>query len=117
MLSLNTTDKRYNPAAFPITDVLIAPFWADADTTDGSGTGHVYYRSTINQTLLDRATAIITTSFADANFVTEHLYIVTWFEVGYYGQTDNSKVNLLGMRNTWIPIIYIYKQTFYPGTQ
>ena len=73
-------------------DVLIAPFWADADTTVGSGTGHVYYRSSTNQTLLDRATAIVNTAFIGVNFAPEHLYVVTWFEVGYFGQTDNSKV-------------------------
>ena len=114
MLSLNATETRYTPVPFPITDYLIpliAPFWADADT---SVSGHVYYtkRPTINQTLLDRATAIINTAFTGTNFVTKHLYIVTWFEVGYYGQTENSKVIhleyvvcdilLLCIANTWI---------------
>ena len=92
MLSLNTTDARYTPARFPTMDVLIAPFWADADTTVGRGTGHVYYRSTMNQTLLDRVTVIVNTAFTGANFVAEHLHVVTWFEIGYYGQIGNSKV-------------------------
>ena len=92
MLSLNTTDARYVPTRFPTMDVLIAPFWADADTTVGSGSGHVYYRSTINQSLLNRTAEIINTAFTGANFVPEHLYVVTWFQVGYYGQIDNSKV-------------------------
>ena len=99
MLSLNATDTRFNPAPFPITDdllmiALIAPFWADADTDVA---GHVYYRSTTNQTLLDRATVIINTAFTGVNFATEHLYVATWFEVGYFGQTNNLKVNLLGV--------------------
>ena len=92
MLSLNKTDARFTPDRFPTMDALIAPFWADADTTVGNGTGHVYYRSTTNQTLLDRATDIVNTAFTGANFVTEHLYVVTWFKVGYYGQIGNSKV-------------------------
>ena len=75
-------------------DVLIAPFWADADTTVGRGTGHVYYRTTTNQTLFDRAAQIINTTFTGENFVPEHLYVVTWFEVGYFGQVDNSKVSI-----------------------
>ena len=83
-------------------DALIAPFWADADTRDGRGTGHVYYRSTLNQTLLNRATEIVNTAFTGANFVSEHLYVVTWFEVGYFGQPDNSKVNLHGPNNTFM---------------
>ena len=93
MLSLNATDARFTPASFPTMDVLIAPFWADADTTPGTGTGHVYYRSTSNSTLLNWATQIINAAFIEANFAPEHLYVVTWFEVGYFGSNmDNSKV-------------------------
>ena len=53
----------------------------------------MYYRSTrTNQLLLDRAAKIINTAFNEANFVPEHLYIVTWFKVGYYGQSNDLKV-------------------------
>lgn len=53
----------------------------------------MYYRSTsTNQPLLNKAAEIINAAFNETNFVPEDLYIVTWFEVGYYGQTGRSKV-------------------------
>ena len=91
MLSLNATVARFTPDRFPTIDVLIAPFWADADTTPGNGTGHVYYGSTSNSTVLNRAAQIINTAFTrpEANFTPEHLYVVTWLEVGYFGYNIN----------------------------
>ena len=73
---------------FPLSgDALIAPYWADADTTVNMGTGNVYYRSTTNQLLLDRSSEIINTAFTGKSFVAQYLYIVTWFRVGYFQET------------------------------
>ena len=60
---------------------IIAPFWADADTT---GIGNVFYRSTCEQILLRNASNIINAAFADTSFIPHYLTIVTWFQVGYY---------------------------------
>ena len=82
-LSLNATRaaNSYTPEMFPVDDPLIAPFWADVDTERG---GNVYYRSTTNTSLLNEAERIINNAFTGANFVPDHLYIVTWFKVDYY---------------------------------
>ena len=89
----------FAPVIFPIVDPLIAPFWADADTSPSRGTGDVYYtnRSTVNQTQLDRSSEIINTAFLGATFVTQYLYVVTWFRVGFFQNPfrDNTTVIIL----------------------
>ena len=96
LLSLNGSVTTFTPRPFPTVDPLIAPFWADADTTPGFGTGAVYYtnKSMTNPTLLDRSSEIINTAFIGATFVTQYLYIVTWFRVGYFQEVfrDNTTV-------------------------
>ena len=85
LLSLNETVDIYTftPVPFPTNEVRIAPFWADADTTDGLG--NVYYRLTIDQALRNEAAQIINNAFM-SSFMPQYLVIVTWFEVGYYEQ-------------------------------
>lgn len=83
LLSLNETVNTFTPVPFPTTEVRIAPFWADADTT--GGLGNVYYRLTIDQALRNDAAQIINNAFI-SNFMPQYLVIVTWFEVGYYQQ-------------------------------
>ena len=87
LLSLNTTSSSFTPEKFPTDDPIIAPFWADADTTCN---GSVYYTnsSITNVSLLNRAADIINTAFTDANFVPQQLYVITWFEVDYYRSTS-----------------------------
>ena len=82
LISLNETDSSYIPVQFPTTNPRIAPFWGDADTT--GGIGNVYYRSTTEQTHLNKANSIISSAFVGSNFVAQYLTIVTWFQVGYY---------------------------------
>jgi len=66
-------------------DTIIAPFWADVDTT---GTGTVYYRETSDPSLLSRAANEIQSTVA-ASFMPSHLFIATWDAVGYYmNRTD-----------------------------
>ena len=83
LLSLNESVNTFIPVAFPTTDSRIAPFWADADTT--GGLGNVFYRLTIDPTLLNQAALIINNAFT-SSFMPQYLAIVTWFEVGYYSQ-------------------------------
>lgn len=72
----------FTPRVFPTNGVLIAPFWADVDTR---GIGSIYYRLTSNQTLLDRLSMDISSSFADqVTFSPQILFIATWIEVGYF---------------------------------
>lgn len=54
----------YTPNPFPIANDarMIAPFWADIDTTRG---GTVWYRETTNDTMLDRATDEVRAYFPD----------------------------------------------------
>ena len=91
LITLNETVSDYSPVPFPTTDPRIAPFWGDADTT--RGIGNVYYRSTTEQTVLDKANTIINSAFVGSNFVPQHLAIVTWFQVGYFSAIGD-KVNM-----------------------
>ena len=80
----------HNPSAFPLQAYnipLIAPFWADVDTSqDGSGT--VFYRETTDFDLLQRVSSEIQIGLS-MSFVPSHLLIATWDAVGYYnGNTD-----------------------------
>ena len=87
---------RFTPQAFPVTGSppFLVAYWADVDTTPRNG-GNVYYRSTTDQDLLDRASAHITGLFTQARrtFEATHLFIATWSRVGYYEEhTDLVKL-------------------------
>ena len=61
---------------------MIAPFLASVDIR---GTGNVFYRQTIDPTLLARATNQIKSAFpTSSNAAIKNLLIVTWDSVGYY---------------------------------
>ena len=85
-------NSRYNvrtPLSLPLssTDKIIAPYWADVDTT---GTGDIYYRQTTDPSLLARATSEIRAAIPTSQNVTiTDLLIATWDRVGYaYRQTN-----------------------------
>lgn len=72
--------------SLPMDKVLIAPYWADVDT---SGIGDVFFRSTTSPTLLNNMSEIISTAFTNLIFTPQYLIIATWYEVGYnLGHTD-----------------------------
>ena len=76
----------YTPVPFPIAGrFLIAPFWADVDTT---GTGDVYFMETEDPNLLEDAKEIILRSTSQAvglsRFEPRWMLIATWFRVGYF---------------------------------
>ena len=74
----------FTPTALPLneTERIIAPYWADVDTT---GIGTIYYRQTNDSTLLTRAINEIRAAFPRSqDVVITNLLIVTWDGVGYY---------------------------------
>ena len=69
---------------FPIAVPLIAPYWADVDTTSENG-GTVWYRETTSQADRNRAQSEIRAIFMDASqFVPSLVFIATWDHVGYF---------------------------------
>ena len=80
---------QHTPNRFPLGDRrrLVAPFWADADTTVA---GQVFYRETTDQSLLQQATADVTKIFVNCTtFRAAWLFIATWYKVAFYGAQGN----------------------------
>ena len=93
LLSLNRSDvtASFRPITFPTEGSLIAPFWADVDTR---GSGRVYYRNTVNETLLKKMSEDIYEYFGTI-FLPEYLFVSTWYRVGYFNRnTDKVTVQL-----------------------
>jgi len=84
IISFANSFGQFNPSRFPrnFTDALIAPYWADADTSE-NGSGTVFYRETTNPTLLQRASREIQDGLS-MSFLPSHLFIATWDSIGYY---------------------------------
>ena len=77
-----TTKSQHTNQEFPVEGgKMIAPFWADVDTTK---IGNVTYRVTTNPELLRRANRDIARTFLDKTFSSSYLLIATWDHVGYY---------------------------------
>uniref|UniRef100_K1QM71 Sushi, nidogen and EGF-like domain-containing protein 1 n=1 Tax=Magallana gigas TaxID=29159 RepID=K1QM71_MAGGI len=77
--------STYTPDPFPIANDarMIAPFWADIDTTRG---GAVWYRETTNADLLDRTTKEVTNNYPNFfRFKASWIFIATWDRVAFYG--------------------------------
>ena len=87
-LSFTSPISQYTPEPFPTNaaEEIIAPFWADVDTT---GTGSISYRETTNADLLQRADNDIRRAFSTITFSSKYLFIATWDHVGFF----NSQVN------------------------
>ena len=90
IISFDEAVISFEAEPFPLPDLkVIAPFWADVDTT---GIGTVWYRDTSDTKLLDRARSDILRNpvlFPDIdlqNFFPTSLLIATWDHVGYYDQ-------------------------------
>jgi hypothetical protein len=77
--------SQYTPDPFPLGDDrrLIAPFWADVDTTRG---GVVYYRETQDLAIRTRASEEIRKYFVrQRGFLAKWVMIVTWLDVASFG--------------------------------
>ena len=72
---------------------IVAPFWADVDTSGGAG--EVYFSRTSTEVLLlDKANTQIRNAqlpmgSETVEFTATDLVIVTWKNVGYYGSSSN----------------------------
>ena len=103
MISFLVQVSQYTPDPFPLGDDrrLVAPFWADVDTTNG---GQVFYRETTDSQLLKRATNDVTATFVDhRKFKATWLFVATWYEVAFFGArnfTDKVKLNLTIIRRS-----------------
>jgi len=88
-ISFTRPISTYNSNQFPLRDnkEIIAPFWADVDTT---GIGGISYRETTDRELLSRADEDIKIAFPkSAGFSSTYLFIATWNRVGYFeSRTD-----------------------------
>lgn len=84
VISFLISVSQYTPDRFPLRRRrLVAPFWADVDTTVG---GQVFYRESTDQSLLKQATADVTKVYVNCKtFRAAWLLVATWFEVGFYG--------------------------------
>lgn len=80
VLSFVDSVMELEPRPFPGSDRVIAPYWSSVDLRRG---GEVYYRTTSNEQLLDRAQEDILTQFPDLEGLFEPtlLLVATWFEV------------------------------------
>ena len=80
------------PRPFPVPESppFFSAYWADVDTRPDNG-GHVYYRISTEQALLNRASNEISSLFAQRRrrFTARWLFIVTWEMVGYYNQNTD----------------------------
>ena len=93
LISLNQTEESYTPRPFPTTGALIAPYWADADTSNGNG--NVWFRVTTDSQLLSNASQQISNAgfTGPQSFSPSYLIIVTWENVGYFdGNIDKVSV-------------------------
>jgi len=72
---------------------LIAPFWADVDTSQ-NGSGRVFYRETTDFDLLQRVSTEIQNGLS-ISYTPSHLLIATWDAVGYFNK-NTDKVNKCG---------------------
>ena len=94
MISFLREVSQYTPDPFPLGDDrrLIAPFWADVDTTRG---GVVYYRETQDLAIRTRASEEIRKYFVrQRRFLAKWVMIVTWLNVARYGGGSTPSVRL-----------------------
>ena len=102
-ISLNGYTGGYTPRPFPYRSIkpIIAPYWADIDTRSGSG--RVYYGETTSSSLRSRAAALVRRIY-QVSFSPTHLFIATWYNVGYYNRHTNRVIN-----SCWSLITRVYE--------
>ena len=91
-ISFTRPISEYTPDQFPLSDdkEIIAPFWADVDTT---GIGGISYRETDDTELLRRADQDIRVAFPrSVGFSSSLLFIATWNQVGYFNANTDKVV-------------------------
>ena len=94
LISFLVAVSQYTPDRFPLGNnrLLIAPFWADIDTTSE---GKVFYRQTTDPGLLQKASNDIKTIYGKCrNFRAIWLFIATWYEVPFFGASGVYKTKV-----------------------
>ncbi|XP_059813041.1 alpha-tectorin [Hypanus sabinus] len=93
VISFNVQVSQFTPEAFPLSDgrSFIAPFWADVHN---GIKGNVYYRESVEQSILQRATKDIRKNFKDqSSFSATWVFIATWDKVTFYGGSSTTPMN------------------------
>ncbi|KAK2175638.1 hypothetical protein NP493_718g04022 [Ridgeia piscesae] len=87
LISFNQPNADYTPEWFPQTrDILIAPYWADADTRLNEG--RVYYRESKGVPCITKLSEIVQKAFKN-DFQATWLFFATWHRVTFY-RRDNT---------------------------
>ena len=90
-MSLGGKYEKHSPPSlakpFPENIPVVAPFFADGETSKG-GEAAVYYRSDNSTNLLANASLIIGLLLGNQDeFEASRLFLVTWFSTSQYGAT------------------------------
>lgn len=95
LISVDHRETLFAPRHFPTNNVIIAPFWADADTRSA---GTVSYGSNRDRSVLARAAEQIRVVFPEhSSFSPSYLFIVTWNGIGYYNRKGDL-VRIIGLK-------------------
>lgn len=97
-ISVDETEKMFIPRRFPTNNIIIAPFWADADTREGGGV--VSYGITRVTSQISKAEDQIAAIFPDTPFTPDYLFIATWDNVGYFNRSDPLNIITLVIKIT-----------------
>ncbi|CAL8273332.1 unnamed protein product [Arctogadus glacialis] len=85
--------SQFTPVAFPIAGDrrVVAPFWADVDNRRA---GEVFYRESLDQGTLRRATADVRTYYSEfPGFSATWVLVSTWHRVTFFGGSAVTPVN------------------------
>ncbi len=86
-MSLGVEETDFIPRPLPTNNRLIAPLWADADTT---GVGTVTYGTNSDSATLTRVQQSIAAAYPDQSaFSPTYAFIITWNEIGYYSENTD----------------------------
>ena len=80
--------STYTPQPFPKINnlVVLAPFWADIDTSRCTQSCRIWYRESTHTRYLNKATSEVRRYFPVMNhFTASWTYIVTWDNVAFFG--------------------------------
>ena len=108
VISFIQTVSTYTPDPFPLANDarMIAPFWADIDTTRG---GTVWYRETTDKQLLDRATDEVRAYFPKfMKFRASWIFIATWDHVAFYGCSEDGCSKVMCLYQNIVSVKYQY---------
>ena len=124
-VSFGSAISQYTPTcgALNVASRMVAPFWADVDTSNG---GDIYYRVSYDNNLLTLVSQEIAAAFPQLWGVEiKWLFITTWLEVAYYGccsgcsdrtRRNNFQSILATDGTTSFAIFYYNKITWTTGT-